>query len=506
MDGTPGQIVLKQGENGEYFYTYCIDKETPAQAGYWYSISNLEDSDYYPDDESAGMLRAIVQNGYWGTESDTGSLAEIKTLLRNSYAVDAEVTVKDKDGKEHTYKIAELIDDLKEHEALACTQAAIWSYSNGALATMNGVDGVAVVGVQSAEKCFNSGGGALNQYKQAYNLESDARLKALYECLMGLEPVYNTNEDVTTIINEKNNIEEMTLVVHDKAEKDADGNKIEANYDDDDTNDVYNTDLNFTLAFVPDPETDDLLVYITYMCNGEEVVVTRRLAGENSDGETYDMVDVDDENGVYTIKGLQLGEGSTQFDLRLEGTQYLKDGVYIYTAHGGREASQTLVGMAEGIHNVDVTASMTLSFEVDETNNVVAEREWHYESDPEIDPEDPSEDPKDPTEDPKDPTEDPEDPTEEPKDPKDPEPKPEEPSKKKFSFKLKVEEEPEVVEIPEEEIPLVNIPDEEIPLTDIPDEPVPLTGDSMFWYISSAAAVLGLCVLNLFGKKKNHNA
>ena len=60
--------------------------------------------------------------------------------------------------------------------------------------------------------------------------------------------------------------------------------------------------------------------------NGEEVVVTRRLAGENSDGENYGMVDVDD--GVYTIKGLQLGEGSTQFDLRLEGTQYLKDGVY----------------------------------------------------------------------------------------------------------------------------------------------------------------------------------
>ena len=136
---------------------------------------------------------------------------------------------------------------------------------------------------------------------------------------------------------------------------------------------------------------------------------------------------------------------------------------------------------------------------MDEDNHVVAERHWYEEIDPEIDPEDPTEDPEDPTE-------DPEEPTEEPKEPKDPEPKPEEPTKRKFTFKLKVEEEPEIVEIPDEEIPLVNIPDEEIPLTNIPDEPVPLTGDSMFWYISSAAAVLGLCVLNLFGKKKNHNA
>jgi hypothetical protein len=285
-------------------------------------------------------------------------------------------------------------------------------------------------------------------------------------------------------------VEDVSLIVKDKVADHED------NLDDNEDNDVYHTDLNFTLAFIPG-ENDDLLVQITYTdLDGKPVTVVRRLAGENAEGQSYEDIRPE-EDGSYVLKGLKLSENQDfDFDLRLEGTQYLEQGVYVYAPVGGRDVSQTFVGIAEGERNVDVSMGMTIKFDVDEDNHVVAERHWHEEIDPEIDPEDPTPDPE-----PKDPKPKPKKPT-----PKDPEPKPEEPAKKKFSFKLKVEEEPEVVEIPEEEIPLVNIPDEEIPLTDIPDEPVPLTGDSMFWYISSAAAVLGLCVLNLFGKKKNHNA
>jgi len=89
MNGTPSQIVVKN-ENGELFYTYCIDKVTPTTDGSWYKITNLEDSDYYPDDESAAMLRAIVTNGYWGSDAyvyetdENGNIWLTKTARRSS--------------------------------------------------------------------------------------------------------------------------------------------------------------------------------------------------------------------------------------------------------------------------------------------------------------------------------------------------------------------------------------------------------------------------------------
>ncbi len=381
MISSPAQIVVKHDETGELFFTYCVDQKTPTDANNaWYKVSNLEDSDYY-DQASAEKIRAIVNKGYWGTEEGTGSLESIKQLLRDTYGENDTVTIKDKDGKDVTYNIADLIDGLAEHEALAVTQAAIWSYSNGCLATQNGADGRVLIGVQSSLKCFNGAAqdSGLNQYKPAYNLESDARLKALYDCLMGLEGIPATNNDVTTIINEKNAVEDMTLVVGDKAEG------REENTDNNKDNDVYESGVKFTLAFVPDPETDDLLVYLTD-ANGETIKdaegkpIVRRLVGENSEGREADTI-LPDENGVYTLTGLQLQENSeVTFDLRLEGTQLLKDGVYIYSAFGGREESQTLVGLATGERDVEVSVGMTITFEVDEESKVVAERVWRKSS------------------------------------------------------------------------------------------------------------------------------
>ena len=368
MTGAPAQIVVSNGE--EFFYTYCIDKVTPTTANSWYKISNLEDSDYYPDTESADMLRAIVNNAYWGTAEGKGSLDQMKELLRSSYGAEDTVTVKNDKGEDVTYKIADLIDGLAEHEALAVSQAAIWSYSNGSLATLNGQDGMAVVGVQSSIKYYNSRGGYLNQYSAAYNTESDARLKALYDCMMNLTPEPSTGNNVTTVINEKNAVEDMSLTVKEKADHDN-------NRDDDKDNDVYNTDLNFKLAFIPGAG-DDLLVKVSYTdLDGNNVEVIRRLAGTAEEGETYGSVNPDDD-GNYTISGLILGENDDiGFDLRLEGTQYLNEGVYVYQAHGGRDASQTLVGVAEGERDVEVSVGMTIKFEVDEDNKVVAERKWH---------------------------------------------------------------------------------------------------------------------------------
>ena len=65
------------------------------------------------------------------------------------------------------------------------------------------------------------------------------------------------------------------------------------------------------------------------------------------------------------------------FNIKLKGVQHLEKGVYVYAPIGGREVSQTFVGMGEGEKNVDVTVGMTITFDVDENNNVVADREWY---------------------------------------------------------------------------------------------------------------------------------
>ena len=505
------QNFMLMDKNGNRVFAYCCDAQTGAETGRWYSVSNLEDSEYYTEG-AEDHIRDIVMNGYWGTSDipdengnyEIGSLESIKDKMLKAIEngeieryvqVPVRDTTTDGAGKiqvdengnpiyyEEKMDLCEIILGMTEGEALLATQAAIWSFANGSLGAISGIDGPVVI---SPDWYRNHQIGYKKVEGEPLDDAAGARVAAIYNWLMNLD----ADEESTVVINEKNFVEDVSLIVKDKV---ADH---ENNLDDNEDNDVYHTDLNFTLAFIPG-ENDDLLVQITYTdLDGKPVTVVRRLAGENAEGQSYEDIRPE-EDGSYVLKGLKLSENQDfDFDLRLEGTQYLEQGVYVYAPVGGRDVSQTFVGIAEGERNVDVSMGMTIKFDVDEDNHVVAERHWHEEIDPEIDPEDPTPDPE-----PKDPKPEPKKPT-----PKDPEPKPEEPTKRKFSFKLKVEEEPEVVEIPEEEIPLVNIPDEEIPLTNIPDEPVPMTGDSMFWYISSAAAVLGLCVLNLFGKKKNHNA
>ncbi|MBQ3131131.1 MAG: Cys-Gln thioester bond-forming surface protein [Clostridia bacterium] len=375
LDNTPMQIALRKDENGEYeyFFGYCIDSDTEAGDGAWYKVANLEDSDYYPNPDSAAKLRAVVTNGYWGTEMGKGSVEQIKEMIKEVCGPDAVITVDtDDNGGKATYKIVDIIDSLTEAEALAATQAAIWSFANGDPSTKDGKDGYIAHGPVNVKR---SGG----SYMREYLPESDARAMAVFNWLRSLAPIEDSDEEVITIINEKNAVGDMWLTVRDKAKDYA------QNMDDDSENDVYNTELNFTLAFVPDPEKDDLLVYLmdaegNPIRDKEGEPVIRRLAGENSEERRADTIHPD-ENGVYTLSGLQLSENSDfKLDLRLEGAQYLKEGVYIYTAHGGVDKSQSIVGIAEGTHTVDVSVGMTVRFEGDENKHVAEKRIWRTQS------------------------------------------------------------------------------------------------------------------------------
>ena len=461
-EGYPTQtknfVLTKYGENGEKdrFLVYCIDNDTLALDNSWYKIANLEDSDYYPDEDSANHLRAIALNGYWSTEEGLGSISYIQENMRKAYGEDETITVTDYNGKPQTFKIHDLIADLCEGEALGATQAAIWSYSNGALNVQSGENTVIV------NDNFTY---ATSKFKD--NIDEGARtlatMRAMYYWLLSLEQA-KTEED-TTVINEDNFVNEISLTVGKKVDE------VTTVVDDvEQTNGVYETDLNFTLAFAP-AENDDLLVCLKYTdLDGNEQTVIRRLCGEAEEGETYGSI-AQNLDGSYTFEGLKLSENRDfDFKLNLQGTQNLKQGVYVYSAYGGTDESQTMVGIASGSREVDVTSQLKINFSVEESKDVRSFREWHIDGDPIIeipkDPEDP-EDPRNPYE----PTVIDDDPT--PLAPNPPE---------------------EQYDVPETE----TIVDEEVPLADVPG----LGDDSAIWMLVAAFAVFSLVVINAPEKKR----
>ena len=88
-----------------------------------------------------------------------------------------------------------------------------------------------------------------------------------------------------------------------------------------------------------DPRDPNIMVVYTDL-DGELVSVVRRLAGTNAEGQTYEGIQPE-ADGSYVLKDLKLSENEDfSFDLRLEGTQYLENGVYVYSPVGGRDASQ----------------------------------------------------------------------------------------------------------------------------------------------------------------------
>lgn len=85
--GAIQQFILVDAETGELITTYCADRSTYAQDGFSYNIENVEDAEYYTE-EQAAMIRTVAQNGYWGTETGVGSLDSVREMMRN--AQDAE--------------------------------------------------------------------------------------------------------------------------------------------------------------------------------------------------------------------------------------------------------------------------------------------------------------------------------------------------------------------------------------------------------------------------------
>ena len=319
-------IYLLKDKAGNKFYAYCADMATSAVKGTLYEIGNIEDESYYQNNaqgQAEAHIRAIALNGYWGTTSGTGSLENIKKMLKDDYGWSDE-------------RLATLTDG----QALTATQAAIWKFGNND-------SGRYVVETDVTQRNWTTG---------VNSEQADKNIQDLFEILVGLtEP-----RDSSTNILDPSDIVSASIVAGNKADH-------ENNLDDNDKNDVYNTSVSFTLAVIPDDTNDNLTLRVLDPDGNE--LASKRLTS-SGEGVTNNA----DGTNTYTINNIELQEG-ININLSLDGTQHLKKGVYLYTAKLGINESQTFVGVAEGSHVVDLDVNMT--FKVEEATAAIEENTSH---------------------------------------------------------------------------------------------------------------------------------
>jgi len=490
------QFVLVDKDGNEH-YVYCADFAVSPQAGFRYDMENVEDAGYY-DSEAAAHIRAIAQNGYWGTSEGAGSLDAVKRMLVDAYN-NGEI---DRDNYCGLATAWGFDTYLTDGMALAATQAALWTFGNS---------GDMMIDRDDPFTSYYQAVGGRN-WRELDSREW-ALTKALYNYLVS-QTEAPTHKN--TLINENNFAANASLTV---------GQRDEATG-------KYEADLTFTLAVMPDTESDDLLVHVVV---GGEIVETRRLAGDDT-GTQYGVVPRSGD-GSYTLSGLKLADG-VNIDLRLTGTQNIGEGVYLFTSEVSTEpvgydedgepvfSSQTFVGIESGRQSVDL--SVSLNFTVNEaaaeivtdtastterkvdttetsrtdtttttggrTETAVTvttiqknDREWEVTWEKEYTYPDPE--PETP--------EKPEEP-ETPDTPEVPGTPPDEPPVEDIPEEdvPKTDIPVEVPDVPVEDEPLVEIPDEDVPAADIPVADVPQTGDdSGLWYVLLMASLAGLAVM-----------
>ncbi|MBR6527908.1 MAG: SpaH/EbpB family LPXTG-anchored major pilin [Lachnospiraceae bacterium] len=340
--GTRPVMFWLRDVDGNYITAYCTDILTGTSEGSWYQLFNLEDSSYYADDIE-DHLRAVAENGYWGSAEGTGSLPAVKAALKaaiqngeiQDYVVKTktEIVIGD-DGSETEVTdevwLSEMIDDMTAGEALDATAAAVWHWGNQGVG-----DDIVFTGV------VRSG--------EDNDKARDALRLAYYNWLINLQPV----EAKDVIITEDNFVQNVDVKVDEVLVESADSKS-----------DVFDAALTFTMGTIPE-EGDDLLLEITHPDkSGVDVTVIYRLAGENKEGQDYTKLTAVD--GVYTIADLELAENQKfDIEMRIFGEQKLERQAFFLDA-GGREKSQSMLTLAEGTHKVDYTLAANVIFNADE--------------------------------------------------------------------------------------------------------------------------------------------
>lgn len=280
-----------------YEVLYCCDAITGYDGGIHYKRLNLEDSTYY-DAEEAAHIRSIVSNSY-----PFISLDQMK----------ADLAAEGFEGAA----------DLTRADVITAVQSAIWSYAN------NDIDKY-VYSTTFDVPSNPQWGGVLHDYTNEMEVWWKTGKRE-----------FTPNETVGARINAlAAHLKAQTATYPEKHEIVISGLEIVDATPVQESEGVYKTALHVELNNSGSSDQD--AINLSILVDDVEVTTVPVELGT----ESYDFI-VEAANG-QTIKAV------------VSGTQVLPTGAYFYEPEGGRDISQSLVGVAGGETDVYADASVAL--------------------------------------------------------------------------------------------------------------------------------------------------
>ena len=343
---------LKDGD--QIRYAYCVELGADIQNGQTYGSTEYERDNSQQDTTSPWegatgtikQLRSVALNGFWGTDDGLGSLQAVKDLMiRNGLAEEAET--------------------LTAGMALTATQVAIWYFG------AKNSDEFGLVGETDEESDF-FGLEYFNTETEVTDTTKIDTINKLRNLLVRLANDENGDGQAVEITAEKT-FTEAGFVVHDKVSVAENQQAGHVNYDEDEDNDIYSTDVQFKLDVSTSSFNGDLIVKVMV---GDQVIGGGRLAGSAKGTDRIGDIFFDkiypDENGVFTIAGLELAE-NVIIDLKLEGTQHLDNGIYVFNNANDDKNWQDFISLSKLENEVNFT--MQMEFNVTDPGTADVEKE-----------------------------------------------------------------------------------------------------------------------------------
>lgn len=308
FDGEPSYIQnnifsLYNTVNGEVIPTYCTDIKVGALPDHRYRRQNLEDSTYAAS--AAGLLRAIILEGFYIVPDSN------ETMDDHAVRVAAKL---------QELGAAAGVSDLTIGEAISGTQSAIWQAAHGSrLEFTDFVRTIYTTKVPSVTKYYDlcneeRENGHINYTVSTYgqvtvDAECDAlinaRIKAVYDYLLSLEPVAAANKVVSPASFVK--LEEPAVSLN------ADGT-----YDVTVTTTV-DVDMAAGDALTLSAVLDSTYYASTALADGKQAI-------------------------TLTIENVPADMASNNVTLTIDGNQTVSE-VFLYDAYGDRETAQSMIGM-----------------------------------------------------------------------------------------------------------------------------------------------------------------